>query len=246
MASRFPMRSPFPAPPLAALLLASGCNAVFGINEGQPRTGAGGAGDAGGEAGGGEAAGGAGGGEAGGGGGEAGGGGGAGGPACGPYDGDGTIAVTAMNEANIESLSFGASASVSGYYDTTSDDAQFSIAGYDERFCGIGVRLSVTGQVVAGRRYTPVSRTLFESGVSPATPSVFLTFGVSECAGSNLPQRTWESYDGGTGSVTVDSISGTRVSLTITDVALQRDGSSSAQGWVSVAGNAHADCFYTQ
>lgn len=225
MASHRPTHLPLPALTFAALLLTSGCNAIFGISEGQPR-----ADGTGGEAGGD----------------------GAGGAGCAPAEGNGSIGILSDVDANIDNVVFLVNGGDLGSYDVDSGTTTFAIEGSDVRFCRILAEVTLAGAIAAGKTYQPVSWEVRQGAEFQDANNAFVAFGVrdlaSNCDGPAATVRIWESYnDISTGEVQgvvkIESIEGSRVVLKITDVPLQPSSDSLAKGKLSISGTVRDDCF---
>jgi hypothetical protein len=176
------------------------------------------------------------------------------GAACEVYDGDGITGWQVVGSANIEPLSFHNTGSISAFYDETSNITTVQLDGTAPKYCGVQANVFLAGLPVAGRSYQIVDRAAYDDAISFSEgPNVFIRAGAAgqPDGGDCAMMKLFGSIAGSPGEVTVDSVSGTSFSFTVSDVqltglvdaALMSDGQGTIQ--LDVQG-AHADCLQRQ
>jgi hypothetical protein len=170
------------------------------------------------------------------------------GGACGMYDGDGTLKWSIVGSANIAPASFAASGSVAGGYSSNDGTTTLNVGGSASGFCSAGAEIHFAGPPVAGKQYTVVDRATFLGPTFTSGPNAFVMGGGAypSDAGDCGPFMIFASV-AGSGTVKVESVSGTSVSFSVTgvhadgvvDAAMSWDG----QGTIQFDITAHADCF---
>lgn len=230
------------APSLAlALALASGgCNLVFGVGGGEPKETTGSASGGAGTSSSGGVGGTGGTGSVGG----MGGLGGTGGASCDFYDGDASITATDVGGANIATITFAASQSVSAVY-SSGDTTEWSIGGgASGPLCKVGVKVSLSGLAEEGIEYTPVSEeTTALPGFHDAPYAFVQLFAADQC--DPRITKMWASQDLSPGTLKIESIVGTVMVMSFTGVEITgvTDAMYSGEGKLVLDGSAHADCF---
>jgi len=180
--------------------------------------------------------------------------GGAGG-ACAPYDGDGVTSWQPVGSANIATLSFSNGGSITATYDKTTNITDIRLDSMPSGYCRAEAHLHIAGLPVAGKQYKVVDKAAYDATIPfSKDPNVYIFAGAAkqpdggDCA--TTPVGAFFGSIAGSGEVTIDSVSGTRVDFTVSsvqltglvDAALMSDG----QGTIQLDIKAHADCLTMQ
>lgn len=158
------------------------------------------------------------------------------------------MTATNTGDANVLTVTFSAPSSIGGHFSPSVETTFFSIAGGETQgYCGIGVDISLAGDIAVGKTYTLVDRGSYDDKTYfLADDHAFLTFRAGSCDAPPI-QKGFESVADDGAAVTTDSIVGTVVTVSVEDVVVigWQDAEYSGAGTMVVNGGARADCFYT-
>ena len=164
---------------------------------------------------------------------------------CGVYDGDGMVTATNTGSANLATVTFYASGSVSGAYQPPRDTTEINIgSGPAGATCDLGLRVTLSGHVMAGTTYTLASEATFNSPAFHMGAHAFVELAADLTCTPPAPKE-WQSLDSAAGTVRVTSVTATSVALSFTGVEITgvTNAMGSGTGKLVLDGAVHSDCF---
>lgn len=169
------------------------------------------------------------------------------GGACSMDDGDGTTSWMPVGQANLSAQTLHSPGSISGSYDSSTNVSELILGDAVSGFCDIGALVYFAGKPVAGMTYTVVGASTFADLLTFAKgPNVYVMAGGQVAIDGGCEPKVREfGAVAGSGQVTIDSVSGTRVAFTVSAVQLTglMDAMFAGQGTLQLDIHAHADCF---
>jgi hypothetical protein len=172
------------------------------------------------------------------------------GGACDLYAGTGLDTFTPLMGANIAPASFDVDGSVRAIYDSTANETDFNTGGNPCGYCGIGADVYLSGSPKMGP-YTIVDKATHDNHqVFIGGNNVYIEAGEQLMLGDGgceALDRTFGSVPG-TGSVSVDLVSGNHVKVTVSGVHATGivDSMNDGQGTIQLDMSFEADCFVSQ